>query len=142
MSFKEVVVDSAMPNSALAPEDVLAIYALIEPWNDAVKQKDWDAVQGMCTDDMVFMPPEGLPVQGETVRSFLEALPPVKSMWWNIEDTHGQGDLAAVWGSVKETVVIDGADVLVDGKYCDVLRKGADGKWRFAVIIWNSNVPA
>ena len=134
--------ESARPNSALAPEDVAAINALIEPWNEAVKQKDWEAVQAMCTDDMVFMPPEGLPVQGAGVRPFLEAFPTVKSMWWNIEDTHGQGDIAAVRGSVKETVEINGNDVLIDGKYCDVLRKGADGQWRFAVIIWNSNAPA
>ncbi len=134
--------DSAMPNSALAPEDILAIYAMIEPWNDAVRQQDWDTALGMCTDDMVFLPPDGSPIQGDAVRPYLEAFPTIKSMWWDIEDIHGEYGLAGVWGSVKETVVIDGADVLIDGKYCDVLRKGADGKWRFAVIIWNSNAPS
>ncbi len=134
--------DSATPNSALAPEDVAAINGLIEPWNEAVLQKDWDTFQRMCTDDMVFMPPDGLPVQGEAVRPWIEAFPTVKSMWWNIEDIHGQGDLACIRGSVKETLVVDGVEVLIDGKYCDVVRKGADGKWRFALVMWNSNVPA
>ena len=26
-----------------------------------------------------------------------------------------------------------------DGKYCDVMRRGNDGRWRFALIIWNAN---
>ena len=133
--------DTAMPNSALAPEDVAAINDLIEPWNEAVMQKDWDAALGMCTDDMVFMPPDGLSVRGDEVRPWVEAFPTVKSMWWNIEDIHGLGDLACIRGSVKETLEVDGAEVLTDGKYCDVVRKGADGKWRFAIIIWNSNIP-
>lgn len=67
---------------------------------------------------MVFMPQDGLPVQGDAIRPWVEAFPTVRSLWWNIEDVHGQGDLACIRGSVKETLDIDGTDVLVDGKYC------------------------
>jgi ketosteroid isomerase-like protein len=135
-------VDTAMPNNALAPDDVAAIKGLIELWYETVQRGDWDTALGMCTDDFVFMPPEGLPVQGEAVRPWVEAFPTIKSVWWNIEDLHGHGDLGCIRGFAKDTLDVDGVEVLTDLKYCDVVRKGDDGKWRFAIIIWNSNVPA
>jgi ketosteroid isomerase-like protein len=95
----------------------------------------------MCTTDMVFMPPEGSPVAGDAIRPWLEAFPVIKAMWWEVSDLDETGDLAVVRGPVKETLEIEGEEVLIDGKYCDVLRRGTDGEWRISVVMWNSSVP-
>ena len=126
----------------LSADDVTAIHELIEPWNAYVLKGDWDGLLSMCTGDMIFMPPDGMPVEGEdAIRPWLETLPRIKEMWWDIDDVQGRGDLACLRGSVKETFDVDGQDVKFDGKYCDVVRKGEDGQWRFALVIWNSNAP-
>ena len=42
---------------ALSDTDVAAIRATIEPWTKACLERDWDTVLAMCTDDIVFLPP-------------------------------------------------------------------------------------
>jgi ketosteroid isomerase-like protein len=119
--------------------DVLAAaQAMMEPWNRACVEADWDSLLSMCTDDLVFMPTGEPPVMGDAVRPWLDSLT-IKSIWWDIDRLEFDGDLAYLFGPVKETLVIDGKDEVFDGKYCDILKRGDDGKWRFSVVIWNSN---
>lgn len=118
-----------------------AIQGIIPRWNQACLDRDWDALLSMCTTDMVFMPPEGSPVAGAAIRPWLEAFPVIKTMWWEVSDLDESGDLAVARGPVKETLEIEGQEVLIDGKYCDVLRRGTDGEWRLSVVMWNSSVP-
>ena len=95
----------------------------------------------MCTSDVVFMPPDGPAVKGKDIQPWLDAFPVIKEMWWNIEFIDGGGEAAALRGEVRETLEIEGAEQKFEGKYTDVVRKGSDGKWRFAAIMWNSNRP-
>ena len=111
-----------------------AIQEIIEPWNRAVIDRDWDALLSMCTDDIIFMPPGEHSVSGDGVVPWLDAFPTVKSMFWDIDDVQQSGPLATVRGSVRETFEIDGEEVHFDGKYCDVFRRGDDGKWRFSLV--------
>ena len=123
----------------LSAQDIASIHRMIEPWNKACIKRDWDALLSMCTDDVIFLPPQDKPIQGVTIRGWLNRFPTIKSMWWDIKYLEGRGDLAFVRGAVRQTLVIDGQDILFDGKYSDTMRKDADGVWRFASIMWNSN---
>jgi ketosteroid isomerase-like protein len=115
------------------------ITRLIAPFTKAAIDRDWNALLDLCTDDVMFMPPGGPAVQGDAVRPWLDAFPVMKTFEWSIDHVDTDGDLAVIRGPVAETLVIDGEDVHIDAKYVDVLRRGGDGRWRFAAIIWNSN---
>jgi ketosteroid isomerase-like protein len=127
--------------SEISPADVKAINDMIEPWNSACIHRDWTKLLSMCTDKMVFMPPDGPSVKGSELKSWLDTLPNIKEMWWNIEQIEGGGDTAYVRGLVKETLEADGVEEKFVGKYTDLLRKGSDGTCRFESIMWNSNQP-
>lgn len=116
-----------------------AVQNAIEPWTQACLNRDWDALLSMCNDDIVFMPPGGPPVAGEAVRPWLEALPVFRTMEWSVDDLHEHGDVAYLRGPVRQLFEIDDQVEEFDGKYCDVMVKGADGQWRFSVVIWNAN---
>ena len=112
---------------------------IIEPWNRACIDRDWDAALSMCTEDMVFMPPGAPPVSGEAIRPWLDALPVIRAMDWSIDDLKESGDIAYLRGPVRQTFEIEGQTEEFDGKYCDVMVRGTDGQWRFSLIIWNTN---
>jgi len=114
---------------------------MIRPWSQAIIDRDWDRLLSMCTSDIVFMP-EGQPsVSGAAVRPWLADFPSVSEMSWDVESLEASGDVAFLRGWAKQTFEGDGGVSDLDGKYCDLMRREADGKWRFAVIIWNSNTP-
>ena len=116
-----------------------ALTALREPWIRACITRDWDALLSMCTDDIVFMP-HGMPsVEGGQVGPWLEEFPTIKEMSWDVGTVEEAGDIAFARGPVRQTLEMDGETVVMDGKYCDLLRRGADGTWRFAVIMWNQS---
>lgn len=123
----------------LSAQDIASIHRMIEPWNRACTTRDWHALLAMCTPDVIFLPPQSKPMQGTAINGWLNTFPTIKAMWWDIKQLEGRGDLACLRGAVRQTLVIDGQDVLFDGKYFDTMRKEADGVWRFATIMWNSN---
>lgn len=112
---------------------------IIEPWNRAAINRDWDALLSMCTEDMVFMPPGAPPVSGEAIRPWLDAFPVIRDMNWSIDYIKESGDLAYLRGPVSETLEIEGQIVEFVGKYCDVMVRGADGQWRLSLVMWSAN---
>jgi ketosteroid isomerase-like protein len=96
----------------------------------------------MCTDDMVFLPPDEPTVEGGVVRRWLDNFPAIKAMSLDIDRVEGTGHLACVRGSVRMTLEVSGQQLAFDGKYTDLFRKQPDGTWRFALVMWNSNKPA
>lgn len=133
---------SADTGTGLSREDVAAIRANIQPWTRACLERDWDTLLAMCTDDIVFLPPNEPAAQGDSVRPWLDNFPTIKAMEWDIDHVQGKADLACLRGWVRMTLVVSGQEVCFNGKYTDVCRKQADGAWHFALIIWNSNEPA
>ncbi len=96
-----------MPATAAPPlsdQDVNAIRDIIDPWNRACLNRDWDALLSMCTDDMVFMPPNEPRVAGDALRPWLDAFPVIKEMSWGIDLLEGRGDLARLFCLVNETL--------------------------------------
>jgi ketosteroid isomerase-like protein len=118
--------------------DVSAIEGMIEPWTQACLNGDWDALLGMCTEDIVFMPPGEPSVSGDAVRPWLGGLV-IRSMSWSIDQVEVRGDVAYLRGPVAEVLEIDGQEERFNGKYSDLMRRGEDGAWRFSVIMWNSD---
>jgi ketosteroid isomerase-like protein len=128
-----------MGSPATQSEAMAAVQDIIEPWNQACLSRDWDSLLSMCTDDIVFMPPGAPPVSGDAVRPWLDEFPTIKAMSWEVTSLEGAEDLAFLRGPVRQTLEVDGEIQEVDGKYCDLMRRGDDGRWRFAVIIWSDN---
>ena len=116
-----------------------AVAKIIEPWNQACLDRDWDTLLSMCTDDVVFMPPGAAEVTGEEVRPWLDSFPVIRAMEWSVGDLEENGDVAHLRGPLRQTVEIDGQPEEFEGKYCDVMKKGSDGQWRFSLIIWNAS---
>ena len=116
-----------------------AVSKMIGPWTRACLDRDWDALLGMCTSDIVFMPPGEAPVSGAAARAWLEAFPPIKRMSWEVTSLEAAEDQAFLRGPVRQTLEIEGVDEVFDGKFCDLMRREEDGAWRFAVIMWSSN---
>ncbi len=93
----------------------------------------------MCTDDVVFIPPGAAQVTGEEVRPWLDSFPVIRAMEWSVGDLEENGDVAHLRGPLRQTFEIDGQPEEFEGKYCDVMKKGSDGQWRFSLIMWNAN---
>lgn len=126
----------------LSNEDVHAIHDTIEPWSTACMEADWDALLDMCTEDVVFMPPGEPAVEGSAVRPWLEEFPTIKSMTWDIDHLEGEGDLAVLRGWTHMVMEESAEEIEFRGKYTDLCRCQADGSWRCALVIWNSDEPA
>jgi ketosteroid isomerase-like protein len=116
--------------------------ALVEPWTLACVARDWDALLSFCTDDVAFSPPNGPLAEGAAVRPFLEGFPTISKMGWGIDHIEEAGDLAWLRGWVRMTLDVSGQKVDFDGKYTDIARRGADGTWRIAQVMWSSNEAA
>jgi ketosteroid isomerase-like protein len=130
-----------MQTATISPVDTAAIRATIGPWTKNAVDRDWDAFLALCTDDAVFMPPDGPLVQGPALRPWLENYPIIKRFEEEFEQVEGQGDVAYARGRFQMTLEIDRNAVEVDGKFVDVLRRDPNGVWKYAVVIWNSNTP-
>lgn len=117
----------------------LATGNMIQPWNQAIVDRDWDEMLSMCTEDIVFMPHGEPSVSGDEVLPWLEGFPTVTAMSWDVASLEAAEDIAFLRGSVQQTLETEDGVYEVDGKYCDLIRREADGQWRFAVIIWNEN---
>ena len=77
--------------TGLTADDVVAIRGTFEAWRDACVRRDWDALLGMCTDDIVFLPPGESTVEGAGVRGWLDNFPIIKAMSLDIDRIEGIG---------------------------------------------------
>ena len=116
-----------------------AIRATIEPWTRAALDRDWDAMIAMCTSDVVFAPPGEPGVSGNGVKPWLEAFPVMKEFQWDFDRIDVNGDLATGVGRGRWTMDLDGEIVSATFKFADVFRKDADGSWKYAHVIWNTD---
>ena len=122
-------------------DSAAAIRATIGPWTKAALNRDWDTLLAMCTDDIVFAPPGEPMVPAGGTRAWLEAFPVMKQFNFAFERIEADGDLATGVGSGSFTIEINGQDVAMPFKFADVFRRGRDGTWRYAHVIWNLNIP-
>lgn len=133
-----------MPTATITPVDVSAIKATIKPWTEACLTRDWDALLDLCTDDVMFLPPDEPVVAGKQVRSWLESYPEIRRFETEFDHVEGQDQLAVARGHLTMTVLPAGTNepLTIHGKFVDTFRRDARGSWKYASVIWNSSLPS
>jgi uncharacterized protein (TIGR02246 family) len=115
-------------------EEIRALYAA---WIDASRNQDVETLLQFVTEDAVFLAPGQPPIRGKAGvkdvfgRAFGRY---AAEQSFAIEELQILGDWAFCWG-VDSTVMRPlggGEEVRARGMGLSLLRKGADGAWRFA----------
>ncbi len=126
--------------------DAEAVNSLLAEHVAAVNSGDIASNLAGFTDDLIYMPPDGCTVRGKPafesfINGFFDAFTAEIEMV--AEETVVTGDWAFQWGSVKGTVrpKETGDSTTMDSTYLYVYQRQADGTWRIARDIYNSNVP-
>jgi uncharacterized protein (TIGR02246 family) len=133
-----------MPTFApLSGADAAALRAVHDRFSAALLGQQFDAVAALYADDAVLLPPQEPAVHGRAaIRKWTAAVPRVTRVVLQVDDLDGRGDVAYMRGTFAMTLEPEGAPaVSVTGKYVEILKKQADGAWRFAVDIFNSDAP-
>ena len=92
----------------------------------------------------VFMPPNGPAVVGRAaIGAWFAAFPPLSEFKHEILELDGRGDIAYVRGTYALTIAAAGRTAAMSdhGKYLEIRRKQADGRWLTTLDIFNSDVP-
>ena len=130
-----------MQATLLSPADVSAIKSTTAIWSRSCVERDWDALLAICTDDVVFLPPDESLVPPAKVRAWLDAYPVIRRFETEFDHIEGHDTIAAGYGRFSITLELKGATLDVEGKFLDALRRDEHGRWRYAVVAWNNNAP-
>jgi ketosteroid isomerase-like protein len=124
-----------------APADSSVITSRSEAWEAALNGADTDALVDIYTSDARLLPPNGPMTSGSDA---------VRAIFGGMIDAGIGGDLTSVEATVVGDIgynvgnyTLTAGDTVVDsGKYIETWSRGADGQWRIANDIWNSDMPA
>ena len=145
------VSDTAAAPAATAPlteADLAAIRAADSTFGAAASAGDIDGVVSVYAPDGSLLPPNAPGMKGsEAIRGFWGGLLQAYSTKFELEtdQIEGRGDLAYVVGRYRLTGTpkAKGTPPLADqGKFVEVLKRQPDGSWKYAVDIYNSDLPA
>jgi uncharacterized protein (TIGR02246 family) len=131
--------------AGLSPADVAAINASTQTAVKAALAKDFAGWAALFAEDGVLNPPNEPAVKGRAaIRAWLEKFPPLADFKLENVKVEGREDLAYVLGTYSLTITPPGAPGPVKdmGKYIEVRRKAADGRWLLAVDMFSSDLPA
>lgn len=106
---------------------------------------DWNAyVRAYYAEDGVVYPPNGQPVRGhQALAAFFATFPPLSSVQFTTDHIEGAGGRATLVGRYTLTMTPPGGAAMTDqGKYIEIWVKRADGSWRSAHDLFNSDLPA
>ncbi len=118
-----------------------------EAFVKAFLAKDASVVADFYTEDAILLPPNTEMVRGKTsIQEFQEAFfkgQEATELTLTPVEVFGVDGLAYEVGSYTLTMVPAGSDSPVSdtGKYVEALKKQADGSWKIAADIWNSDQP-
>mgnify|MGYP001812340897 FL=1 len=127
-------------NQASPPGNPKIIEDLSSAWNEALNTKDLETLTMIYASDARIMPPNGKMMRGaEGVRATFGAMMDAGITGeTTIEEITMQNNIAYKIGSYK---VMDGDNVVDNGKFIETWLQGDDGKWRISNDIWNSDNP-
>jgi len=116
-------------------------------WSKSATARDIEGIVAFYTDDAALMPPNAPITTGkEAIRaSWAQLLSPGFSLTWqpNKVEVAGSGDLGYSMGIYQLTMKDPkGKDVADRGKYVEIWKKQADGKWKAVSDMFNSDLPA
>jgi ketosteroid isomerase-like protein len=122
--------------SAAALDSVMAVDAAFAA---AMNAGDTAAVLAVYADDARLMPPDSPILTGAELRPVIAGLIAGGATDFVLTPAtaYGVGDLAYVVGTASFTM--GGAPATV--KYTEVLRRGADGRWRYVVDMFSGVAP-
>jgi uncharacterized protein (TIGR02246 family) len=130
---------------ALSDGDKTAIRAASDSFVANARARRDSANALLFTENASFMPPNARIAEGRAaIQAWMSGFPTMSDFTLTPIEIDGRGDLAYVRGTYSFKIVgSDGHQVGEDhGKYLEVRRKQADGKWLIVADIFNSDVPA
>ena len=138
---------AAAQAAPLAEADLAAIRAADSAFETSANAGDIDGVVGVYAGDASLLPPNLPGMKGsEAIRAFWGGFLQAYSLAFQLETDQidGRGDLAYVVGRYRLTATpkAKGPPPLKDeGKFVEVLKRQSDGRWQYAVDIYNSDIP-
>ena len=139
LRFAALAAALAMAGASLAKEGPLD--GMSQAFEDAMRKGDTAAVAAMYAEDGVILPPNHARVQGRAgIAAFMKEMTDAgMSLKLTPADTWVEAGLGVRSGSY---VLFDKDQKEIDhGKWMEVWRKGADGKWLMVRDMWNSDDP-
>ncbi|MFN2531046.1 MAG: DUF4440 domain-containing protein [Pyrinomonadaceae bacterium] len=136
---------TAAPDTRAADENALT--ALDNDWSKAAGLKDVEKIVSYYSNDAVVMPPNSPSLTGkEPVRNFWKGMigaPGFTGGWKPTKiEVARSGDLAYIGGTYELGANDANGKLMTDkGKYVEVWKKQADGSWKCAIDIFNSDLP-
>lgn len=124
-----------------------ALRDLDAQWAKAAAAKDVEQTIAYYSDDAIVLPPNATSAATkEAIRNTwkdLLASPGLAISWKTTKvEVARSGDIAYTTGTYELTMNdASGKPVPDHGKYVEVWKKQADGKWKVSVDIWNSDLP-
>ena len=116
-------------------------------WSKAAESRSVEKLLSFYADDAVVLPAHAaIATTKDSIRNIFQKLlsiPGVALSWKATKVTvAGSGDLAYSTGAYQMSAPDDSGKPSVDrGKYVAVWKKQADGNWKVAVDIWNTDLP-
>lgn len=136
---------AAQARTGLSQADVEGINASTRAAVKAALAKDFGAWAAIFAEDGVLNPPNQPAVKGRAaIRAWMEKFPPLTDFRLENAKVEGRDDLAYVLGTYTLTIVPPGAPGPVNdaGKFVEIRRRQADGRWLVAVDMFSSDLPA
>ena len=106
--------------------------------------KDWmEYARAYYAEDGIMMAPNAEPAQGiEAIAALFEAMPPFADLAFETLDIQGSSHMAWARGRFTAVWMVPGMDPMPDeGSYLEIWKRQADGSWRVAMDIFNSDLP-
>lgn len=128
----------------LSDADKTAIRAVTDSFVAYIRGNRDSASASLFTEDAVWMPANRGIVEGRpAILAFFQAGPALPGFTLMNIDIDGRGDLAYVRGTYAFTMpTADGKSAVSDhGKFLEIRRRQADGRWLVAADIFNSDQP-
>ena len=145
LSFTLACQPQAPPDTRAGDES--ALRDLDAQWSKAAAAKDAEGAASYYAEDAAVMPPNAPIAAGkEAIRGFWKGMvaSPGFAVGWKATkaEVARSGDLACLIGTYELTLNdASGKPVNERGKYVEVWKKQADGKWKVAADIFNSDLP-
>jgi uncharacterized protein (TIGR02246 family) len=132
------------PDTRAAEETSLR--TLNDQWSKAAGAKDLEGTVSYYSDDASVFPPNAPLASGkQTVHAvWADIIASASAISWQTDkvEVARSGDLAYVTGTYQTTAKDPKAQPVSDtGKFVEVWKKQADGKWKVVADIFNSDVP-
>jgi uncharacterized protein (TIGR02246 family) len=135
----------AQTRAGLSKADVDTINASTQAAVKAALAKDFAAWAAIFVEDGMLNPPNEPSVKGRAaIQAWLSRFPPITAFKLENARIEGRDDLAYVLGTYTLTITPPGAPgpITDSGKFVEIRRRQADGRWLLVVDMFSSDLPA